>query len=356
MSHKLIPQTIRMCTTQDGVRIAHATAGKGLPLVLAPTWFTHLQYNWESAVWRHWNRAFSERHKFVRYDPRGSGLSDRKVTNLSFEGWINDLEAVVDDLKLEQFPLLGFCQGAAIAIAYAARHPERVSRLILYGSFIKGAYVSGDEAAAQLAKSQEDFIRMGWAIDNPAYQELFAKLLMPEGNPEQLRCLCEQQQRSATPEVAAQLFGLFQSCDISELITKISHPALVLHLRNDAMVPFAYGQEMAGALPNARFVPLEGNNHMMLENESAWHNFKDEVEHFLAEEELQKNNSFNVLTEREHAVLDHIARGLSNEEIADSLHLSVKTVRNHITRIFSKLDVQRRSQAIVRAREAGFGR
>lgn len=356
MSFATIPQTIRICQTTDGVNVAYATSGKGPPLVLAPGWFTHLQYNWESGVWRHWNQAFSEHNTLIRYDPRGCGLSDREVVNLSFEAWIQDLEAVADALALEQFPILGFCQGAAAAIAYTAKHPERVSRLVLYGSYPQGIYTSTDTEAIKLAQSMEEMIRQGWGVDVTAYQEMFARLLMPEGEPEQLASLCEQQRRSTSAVTAARLFNVFQSFDVRAEAETIQQPVLVIHQRNDSMIPFAQGQRMAGLLPNAQLVSLEGRNHMMLPDEPAWHTFLAAVRDFLGADVASVVTGMNGLTEREQAVLDGIARGLSNPEIADTLHISEKTVRNHITHIFSKLDVKNRGQAIVLARDAGLGR
>lgn len=355
MPNRVASQTIRICSTADDVHIAYARSGSGPPLVFAPGWFTHLQFNWESAVWRHWNDALSEHHTLVRFDPRGCGLSDRDVADLSFEGWIRDLEAVADTLTLQRFPILGFCQGAAVAVAYAARHPERVSRLILYGSYPQGVYATGDSDAIKLAKGMEEMIRQGWGVDVPAYQELFARLLMPEGGPPMLRWLCEQQRRSTSAQTAARLFEVFQSLDVRDLAKTIEQPALVVHLRSDCMIPFVQGQHMAALLPNAQFVPLEGRNHMMLPDESAWGEFLSAVHGFMDEEAVLPAGEFAELTTRERAVLESIASGLSNEEIAGRLFISAKTVRNHITRIFAKLGVQSRRQAIVHARRAGLG-
>lgn len=355
MSASALPQTIRICQTTDGVNIAYATSGKGSPLVLAPGWFTHLQYNWESAVWRHWNQALSEHNTLIRYDPRGCGLSDRDVEDLSFEAWIQDLEAVADALALKHFPILGFCQGAAAAIAYTARHPERVSRMVLYGSYPKGIYTSTDAEAIKLTQGMEEMIRQGWGVDVPAYQELFARLLMPEGGPEYLASLCEQQRRSTSAVTAARLFNVFQSFDVCAKAKTIKQPVLVMHQRNDSMIPFAQGQRMAGLLPNAQLVPLNGRNHMMLPDEPAWQEFVTVLQKFLVADAGSVATNMNGLTKREQAVLDGIARGLSNDEIAVVLCISEKTVRNHITHVFYKLVIKNRAQAIIMAREAGLG-
>jgi len=351
------PSTIRLCATSDGVNIAYTTTGQGPPLVFLSSWFTHLEFNWKSSAWRHWNETFSRSNTFVRHDPRGCGLSDREVETLSLEGWVRDLEAVVDTLGLKHFPLLGFCQGAAVAVTYAARHPERVDRLILYGSYIQGMYKTGDPETIKMAQSMEEIIRQGWGISTPAYQELFARLLMPEGSMEQIGWLCEQQRRSTTAEHAARFFHAFQTIDISQDVARVRAPALVLHQRDDGMVPFDRGQQMATLLHDARFVPLEGKNHMILPDEPAWATFTAEVDDFLrTSRDNEQAEEFRELTRREYMVLKCIARGLSNEEIADTLFISTKTVGNHITHIFSKLGVSSRSQAIVRARDADVGR
>ena len=350
------PSTIRLCSTRDGVNIAYATSGKGPPLVFVSNWFTHLEFNWKSSAWRHWNETFSRHNTLVRMDPRGCGLSDREAEPLSLDGWVCDLEAVVDALELEHFPVLGFCQGAAVAVTYAFRHPERVDRLILYGSYPRGMYAVGDPQGIKMAQSMEEMIRQGWGADTPAFQELFARLLMPEGNAEQIGWLCEQQRRSTTAAHAARYFHAFQSIDVIDIAPQVRTPALVLHQRSDAIVPFAWGQHMASLLPDARFVPLEGKNHMMLPDTPAWATFVAEVDEFLdADRESGHARDFRDLTQREYAVLDCIARGSTNQEIADALFISLKTVGNHVTHVFAKLGVSNRSQAIVRAREAGLG-
>lgn len=355
MPKPTLPQTIRICQTTDGVNIAYATSGKGPPLILAPGWFTHLQYNWESGVWRHWNESLSADNTLIRYDPRGCGLSDREVDDLSLNAWIRDLEAVADALNLQEFPILGFCQGAATAVAYTARHPERVSRLVLYGSYPQGIYTTSNTSAIKLAQGMEEMIRHGWGVDVPAYQELFAKLLMPEGGADYHNWLCEQQRRSAGAATAARLFNVFQSFNISDLARTIRQPVLVTHQRKDGMVPFEHGKQMASLLPNAQFLPLEGRNHMMLPDEPAWHNFLAAVRDFLRQDAIPADARLQSLTGRERAVLESIARGLSNAEIAGVLCISEKTVRNHITHVFSKLAIRNRAQAIIMARDAGLG-
>lgn len=353
-------QRIRFCTSRDGVRIAFATAGDGPPLVRVNNWFTHLELDWDNPVWRHWSEALVERRTLVRYDPRGSGLSDRDAADLSLDALVSDLEAVVDALSLRRFPLIGLCQGGVIAVAYAARHPERVTRLVLYDSYLHGAFAG--EVPERFVKQAQTFsqvIELGWGRKVGAYREMFAHLLMPEAAGPELKWISELQRRSASPATACSLWNSFNSFDIRDVASKVTAPTLVFHVRGDAIVPFEAGRRLAAAIPNARFVPLEGKNHILRASEPAWPIFRKELTDFLAADEPSDDSAADeiaALTARERQLLDCIARGLSNPQISQCLHISEKTVRNHITSVFSKLGAEHRSQAIVIARKAGLGR
>ena len=353
-------QQIQFCQTHDGVRIALAKVGEGPPLVRTANWFTHLELDWDSAIWRHWFEALGDGRTLVRYDPRGSGLSDRNVDDFSLEAWVRDLEAVVDAAGLQRFPLFGLCQGGVVAVAFAARHPERVSRLILYDSYLSGAYVAGiDQRVQKQARTMSEMIELGWGREAGAFREVFANLLMPDATKEQLRWIGELQRRSASAGNAKKLWDAFNTFDIRTEAGKLKVPTLVFHVRGDAMVPFEAGRQLAAAIPNARFVPLEGKNHILLANEKAWHTFRNELSNFLAADEpteFMSKDKLATLSPREREVLDCIARGLANAEIARTTGIAEKTVRNHITTIFSKLAVEHRAQAIVIARKAGLGR
>jgi len=352
-------QQIRFCTARDGVRIAFATAGEGPPLVRVNNWFTHLELDWVNPVWQHWSEFLAERRMLVRYDPRGSGLSDRDPAAVSLDAFVSDLDAVVDAQGLSRFALIGLCQGAAIAVAYAARHPERVSRLVLYDGYLHGAYVDAGETLAQQAHTFAHMIELGWGRRVGAFREMFAGLLAPEADEQQKKWIGELQRRSASPAMACRLWNEFNTFDVRGEAAKVAAPALVFHVRGDAMVPFEAGRRLAAALPNARFVPLEGRNHILRADEPAWLAFKKELNEFLGLGEQISNaeaRELATLTEREREILDAIARGLTNVEIAERLHISEKTVRNHINHVFSKLDARHRAQAIVIARNAGLGR
>jgi pimeloyl-ACP methyl ester carboxylesterase/DNA-binding CsgD family transcriptional regulator len=355
-----VKQHIRFCNAPDGARIAYSTAGTGPPLVRVNNWFTHLELDSETPVWRHWSAALGERRTLVRYDPRGCGLSDRDVTDFSLDALVSDLRAVVDALELDRFPLIGLCQGGAVAIAFAARHPQRVSQLVLYDSYLHGAYVAeaGERLAGQ-ARALSQMIEIGWGRKVGAFREMFAGLLMPGADRLEQKAIGELQRRSASPDTACRLWNAFNAFDVRSEAAKVTTPALVFHVRGDAMVPFEAGRRLAAALPNARFLPLEGKNHILRADEPAWPIFVRELNDFLAADEPGgdiASNPFTGLTTRERQILDCVARGLSNPQIAKRLTIAEKTVRNHVTSVLSKLGAEHRAQAIVIARKAGLGR
>ncbi len=280
-----LEQRIHFCTAPDGVRIAYAASGAGPPLVKPANWLTHLDHDWESPVWRHWLHALSRQHTLIRYDERGSGLSDHVVEDLGFEAWVRDLETVVDAVGLERFPLLGLSQGCAVAIAYAARHPERVTRLVLCGGYAEGAFVRArtpaerEEAAMVMCQ-----LPLGWGQDNPAFRLFFAARFLPEGTPEQMRWFSELQRISTSPEIAVRLRATAATIDVTALAPRVRAPTLVLHATGDAAIPFDQGRLLAALVPGARFVALDSRNHVLLEGEPAWTRFTDEVQRFLAED------------------------------------------------------------------------
>jgi pimeloyl-ACP methyl ester carboxylesterase/DNA-binding winged helix-turn-helix (wHTH) protein len=277
-------QEIRFCTAGDGMRIAYATSGTGPPLVKPANWMTHLEFDWESPVWRHWLRELSREHTLVRYDERGCGLSDRDVADLSFDAWVRDLETVVDTMELERFPLLGISQGCAVAIAYAVRHPERVTKLVLYGGYTKGAY---NRARTPEARAEAEVVMrqlpLGWGRDNPAFRLFFAAAFIPQGSPEQMRWFSELQRISTTPEIASRLLDTAATIDVTALAPLVRAPTLVIHADGDAAIPFDQGRRLAALVPGARFVSLESRNHILLEEEPAWERFCLEVGRFLIE-------------------------------------------------------------------------
>ena len=352
-------QQVRFCTSFDGTRIAYATSGEGPPLVMSASWLTHLEHQWRSLAWKPWLEYFSARYTLVRYDSRGCGLSDRQVRDISFDIWMRDFEAVIDAAGLRRFDLIGTCQGGPIAVEYAARHPERVRRLVLYGSYARGlAKRSSDQAGR--GRVLVDMLGLGWGQDSHAYLQVWASLFQPGGTIEHLRSWSEQQRLSTSAQTAALMFGTTFNVDVQESARRIKSATLVVNPERDALVPLEEGRRLAGLIPDARFVTLDTNNHMPLADEPAWPRLLSELQAFLDEPEAPAkargpNGRFSELSPRERDVLDAIARGLDNAEIAKSLHLSEKTVRNHITRVLHKIGVEHRYQAIVLARDAGLG-
>ncbi len=355
-------QRVRFCTTPDGVRIAYATLGRGRPLVKAANWLTHLEFERESPIWRHWLTGLGRHHQLVRYDERGCGLSDRDVEAFSLDAWVRDLEAVVDALGLTRFALFGMSQGGPVAIRYAVAHPDKVSHLVLYGSYAQGASLrGGDPRQREEAQTLLELMRLGWGKDNPAFRQVFTSLFLPHGTPEQMRWFNELQRVSTSPESAVRFARAFHELDVSDIAPRVAAPTLVLHARGDARVPFEQGRRLASLIPGAQFVALDGDNHILLEGEPAWPRFLDEVHRFLGVAHPEPASvagpqAFAGLTGREREVLELVAQGLGNDHIARRLFISPKTVRNHVSNLFSKLGVAGRPQAIVLAREAGLGR
>lgn len=324
------------------MRLAYGVHGDGPPLVKAPNWLTHIEHDWQSPVWRHWLAALGERCTVIRYDERGCGLSDREVDEdgFEFERWLGDLEAVVDVVGPERFALLGISQGAGLAIAYAVRHPERVSHLILYGGYLRGSARLNEQMREQ-GELMASAIRTGWGARNPAFRRLFATLFLPEGTPEQIAWFDELQRTSASPETAARIWAARMIVDVSDLAPRLTVPTLVLHAREDGLVPYKYGRELASVIPDARFVPLEGCNHILLEDEPAWPVFLAEVRAFLpagAPATAPRPSDWE-LSAREEQILGLVAQGKRNEEIATALYLSVRTVERHLSNIYVKLRV-----------------
>jgi pimeloyl-ACP methyl ester carboxylesterase/tetratricopeptide (TPR) repeat protein len=280
----VIEQTIRHCMTRDGVRLALATVGQGPPLVRPGNWLTHLEYDRESPVWRHWIRELARDRTLVRYDERGNGLSDWRVEDLSFEALVDDLETIVDHMALERFPLFGASRGAAVALAYAARHPERVMRIVLYGGFARGWARRGSTTETERRSGLAALIEDNWGQDNPWFRQAFTSLFIPEATSEQMTWFNELQRRTISPRNARIMQEVSGTIDVTDLLPRIAAPTLIVHAREDAVVPFAEGRLLADRIPGARFVALEGRNHILLESEPAWSRFLVETRAFLNED------------------------------------------------------------------------
>jgi pimeloyl-ACP methyl ester carboxylesterase/DNA-binding SARP family transcriptional activator len=275
-------QQIRFCKNPDGVQIAYAIVGEGPPIVRAAHWMSHLQYEWESPVWRHWIDSLSDGNTLIRYDERGNGLSDWNAGDLSFEAMVADLEAVVDANGLERFPLLGVSQSCAVSIAYVVRHPERVSHLILYGGYSRGWRNRGDDHEIETHEAMTTLIREGWGKDNPAFRQLFTAMFIPDATQVQMAWFNDLQKETASPLNASRLHYAFGDMDVSPILERVNVPTLVLHARRDLAVPFAEGKALAAGIRGARFVDLNSSNHILLADEPAFAEFLTEVRSFIS--------------------------------------------------------------------------
>ena len=351
-----VRQSIRFHTAADGTRIACAQSGEGPPLIKVANWLSHLEFEWGSPVWRHWLTELSRRFTLTRYDQRGCGLSDWSTPEVSFDAWLRDLELVVDASGLSRFPLLCISQGAAIGIAYAVKHPDRVSHLLIHGGYARGRAVrAATDADREVADMMLRMVDLGWGEANPAFRQVFTARFIPDASLEQQQWFNELLRVTTSPANAVRLLGVAAGIDVVDLLSHVKCPTLILHSVDDAAVPFEEGRLMAGLIPGARFVPLESADHVLLSTEPAWQRFLEEVEAFLPGT-TSAPTAFAELTPRERDLLELIAQGRDNAQIAATLTLSEKTVRNHITHIFAKLEVESRAQAIVLARNAGYGR
>lgn len=277
-----IEQDIRYCQSKDGFQIAYARTGAGSTVVKAANWMSHLEFDLESPIWRHWIEGISRDHTMIRYDERGNGLSDRTVTDLSFEAMVDDLESVIDAQNLDRFALFGISQGCAVSVEYAVRHPERVTHLILYGGFVKGWRKQGDPAEVGRRVAMSSLIRNGWGQDNPAFRQLFTSRFMPGASPEQMAWFNDLQRKTVSPEVAGNLHDIFGTIDVSARLHEVITPTLVMHARNDAEIPLEAGRAFATGINGARFVTLESGNHILLKDEPAFARFLQEIKRFVA--------------------------------------------------------------------------
>jgi pimeloyl-ACP methyl ester carboxylesterase/DNA-binding CsgD family transcriptional regulator len=349
-------QEIRFCSSADGVRLAYAISGDGPPLVRAPHWFTHLEHDWTNPAMRPWVEDLSQRYRLLRFDQRGTGLSDREVPEITIEKQVGDLEAVVDAAGYERFAILGLSQGAAFAVAYAARHPERVTHLILCGGFVRGWAKRGYPAdQMERRATQVKLIELGWGTDDTSFRQVFSSQFMPDAPIETIHAFNDFQPLTSSPQVAARIFSTNGQIDVQEEARRVRCPTLVLHGRGDLRIAYDEGRHAAGLIPGARFMSLETRNHLMMQDEPAWRDFLAALTQFYPPRHVPMAGAFPSLTGREREILDLIAEGLDNAQIAARLALSEKTVRNNITHIFDKIQVENRSQAIVRARDAGLG-
>jgi pimeloyl-ACP methyl ester carboxylesterase/DNA-binding winged helix-turn-helix (wHTH) protein len=280
-------QNIRSFRTRDGVNIAYSQCGAGPPLVKAANWLNHLEFEWRSPIWVHWVTEFTKHHTLYRYDERGNGLSDWNIDDFSFEAWVRDFEQLIDTLNLDRFALFGLSQGGAVAVSYAARHPERVSKLILCGSFARGWMLRNIPGEVERRNALLTLVRLGWGKDNPAFRQLWTTLFMPGATPEQADWFNELQRVTTSPDNAVELMMAAGRINIVDLLPKVQCPTLILHGRDDAAIPISEGRLLAARIPGARFVELPTCNHIVVPPEPAWELFLEELGRFLGWKESE---------------------------------------------------------------------
>jgi pimeloyl-ACP methyl ester carboxylesterase/DNA-binding CsgD family transcriptional regulator len=338
-------QEVRFCRGQDGVRLAYAVHGSGPPLVVVSCWLSHLQHDWQSPVWRHFLDQLGEIATVIRYDERGFGMSDWNVDDFSIEARVSDLEAVLDAAGLDRFAMLGMSGGSAVAMAYAAAHPERVSRLILYGT------VCGEPVVLSLDDQVEEetyrsMIRVGWAKEDADFRRVFTKRFIPDATEEQLRWFDDLQRMSTSPENAVASRIARQQVDIHNDLSEITAPTIVLQAIGDRSTTFDNAVSVSSRIPGARLVPLESRNHILLADEPAWSVFINEVSAFLEPERRtyteRTDGPTEELSPRERDVLRLAAEGRTNDEIAAALTVSARTVERHLSNTYAKLGLSGR--------------
>lgn len=348
-------QKIRFCKSRDGTRIAYATCGSGPPLVWIGHFARHLEFDWDSPIWRPWLSVLSRHHTLIRYDLRGCGLSDRDVADISTQHLIEDFEAVLNAAGVEKFAFMGTAGNVAPGVEYAARHPDRVNCLVLYGAHTRGVAVRPRTADIDEAETRIKLFELNWLKKDAPFGQFITAVHAPDAMPEHLRAFGELIRRTTTPANAVRIIRSYWQLDLREPMQRIQTRTLVLHAREDPVIPFEEGRLAASLIPGARFVPLNSRNHILQGSEPAWAQFVAALEEFLPRTELNKSTLFNGLTPREREILDVIAQGHANGEIAGRLGISEKTVRNHVSIIMGKLGTTSRAQAVAHARDAGFG-
>ncbi len=341
-------RSVRFVSTHDGHSLAWARSGRGPRLVKAAAWLTHLEHDAESPIWAHWVDFLESNFDYLRYDERGCGLSDRETGQLDIDSWTDDLARIIEAADFRApFAILAMSQGAGAAVRYAAEHPEDVSHLILIGGYARGAHCRDDPKAESLYRAVTDIFGAGLDETNPAFREVFTRRFIPDGDPEKIRWFNDMCRRTTDAETGARLLEARGDMNATEWLEQVRCPTLVLHAKGDGVAPLAEGRLLAQKIPGAEFHVLDSDNHILQDDEPAYAETREAILKFLGADSPTDGLD---LTPREKAILAEICAAKSNKQIARDLEMSEKTVRNHATRIFAKLGVSTRQEAIVRFR------
>jgi pimeloyl-ACP methyl ester carboxylesterase/DNA-binding CsgD family transcriptional regulator len=343
---------IRFVSSRDGVQLATARYGSGPPLIKAATWLTHIEHVHPGSIQEALIREFAPRYNYVEYDIRGCGLSQRRVDDISLAAWLADLEAVADAHAPEPFTLLAFTCAVGVAVEYAARHPERVRNLILYGGFATSYHSTShpDPAVRKEGDLLLEVAEVGWGNSSPAFRQVFVSRFLPDATQEEWKAFDELQRTTATPDVAVRQLRAMYSMNVKEAAARVRCPTLVFHPKGDEMVRFEQGRRLASLIPGARFVPLEGRNHIPFPHDPAWTGFVRETRGFLGTSSAAPGPQVQ-LTTRQQEVLRRIAFGESDKQIAQALRLSPRTVEMHAARALAALGCRTRAEAVRQATE-----
>ena len=345
------PISVAYCTTSDGVRLAYRTVGAGPAIIKAANWLGNVQGDARLEATRHWIDKLSQANTLTYYDARGCGLSDREVDEVSLDAWVRDLEAVVQASGAQRFVLLGISQGAAISVRYAAKHPERVAALVLYGSFARGILKQG--VSAQVKSASRELIRLaelGWGNDTRAFRQLFSARMFLDAPEHVVAEFDECHRNSVTGVMAARCLQAFYDIDVCSDAGRIQCPTLVMHAEGDRTILTNEGEFLASLIPHARWVPVPGRNHLPLDASPAWVAINHAVAQFLETVDVtQGHTAAPTLTPRQREVLGLVAQGLADKEIARRLDLSPRTVEMHVAGALEALACRNRAQAVSRA-------
>lgn len=341
--HASAAAEVRFCRASDGVRIAYAVHGSGPPLLVNKSWISNLQYDGYSPLWRHFIEGLGRIATVITYDERAYGLSDRDVSDFSLEARVGDLETVADAAGVDRFALMGMSQGGPVVITYALRHPERVTRLFLYGAHATPTRGEDDE---QLFATFVQLIQGGWSRPESTFRRAFTESLIPAATAEQKAWIDESLSKCCSVETAVRAAEARRRIDVTDLLANLAVSTLVLHTLGDRMNDFEEGRLLASHIPDARLVALDSENHLLMAEEPAWQVFLSEAEAFLRpDRELTVATMAPVeaLTAREVEVLHLAAEGLPNDEIAERLTISIRTAERHLSNAYRKLGVSGRS-------------